>query len=72
MVIEKVTGRSYASQIRDRIIKPLGLHATSLPGTRVTLPSPSSRAYSKLAETTTGPTYDVTALNPSWASSAGR
>lgn len=36
MVIEKVTGRSYASQIRDRIIKPLGLHATSLPGTRVT------------------------------------
>lgn len=71
MVIEKVTGRSYASQIRDRIIKPLKLRATSLPGTRVTLPSPSSRAYSKLAETTTGPTYDVTALNPSWASSAG-
>ncbi|MFE1285265.1 serine hydrolase domain-containing protein [Streptomyces sp. NPDC058751] len=71
MVIEKVTGRSYASQIRDRIIKPLNLHATSLPGTRVTVPGPHGKAYSKLAETTTGPTYDVTALNPSLAFSAG-
>ncbi|WP_405917119.1 serine hydrolase domain-containing protein [Streptomyces sp. NBC_00728] len=71
MVIEKVTGRSYASEIRDRIIKPLDLGATSVPGTRVTVPRPSSRAYSKLAATATGPTYDVTALNPSMASSAG-
>ncbi|MEU4088128.1 serine hydrolase domain-containing protein [Streptomyces aureus] len=71
MVIEKVTGRSYASEIRDRIIKSLNLRATSLPGTRSAVPGPHSRAYSKLAETTTGPTYDVTALNPSMASSAG-
>ncbi|MCX4990906.1 MULTISPECIES: serine hydrolase [unclassified Streptomyces] len=71
MVIEKATGRSYAAQIRERIIEPLGLHATSVPGTRVTVPRPSSRAYSKLAETTSGPTYDVTTLNPTLASSAG-
>ncbi|WP_405737097.1 beta-lactamase family protein [Streptomyces sp. NBC_00028] len=71
MVIEKVTGRPYAAEIRDRIIEPLGLRATSVPGTRVTLPQPSARAYSKLAETTTGPTYDVTKLNPSLAGSAG-
>ncbi|MET9898378.1 serine hydrolase domain-containing protein [Streptomyces sp. NPDC006446] len=71
MVIQKVTGHSYASQIRERIIEPLGLHATSVPGTRVTVPRPSSRAYSKLAGTTTGPTYDVTTLNPTLASSAG-
>ncbi|MGW0971770.1 serine hydrolase domain-containing protein [Streptomyces sp. NPDC002516] len=71
MVIEKVTGRSYASEIRDRIVKPLQLRATSLPGTRATVPGPHSRAYSKLAETTTGPTYDATSLNPSMASSAG-
>ncbi|WP_369246617.1 serine hydrolase domain-containing protein [Streptomyces sp. R41] len=71
MVIGKVTGHSYASEIRHRIIEPLGLRATSVPGTRVTVPHPSSRAYSKLAETTTGPTYDVTELNPSLASSAG-
>ncbi|MES4890210.1 serine hydrolase domain-containing protein [Streptomyces sp. NPDC096012] len=70
MVIEKVTGHSYATEIRHRIIEPLHLRATSLPGTRTTVARPSSRAYSKFNETT-GPTYDVTALNPSLASSAG-
>jgi D-alanyl-D-alanine carboxypeptidase len=71
MVIEKATGRSYGDEIRQRVLQPLRLDATSVPGTRVTVPQPSSRAYSKLAETTTGPTYDVTELNPSAASSAG-
>ncbi|MFI0811055.1 serine hydrolase domain-containing protein [Streptomyces echinatus] len=71
MLIEKVTGHSYATEIERRVLGPLHLTATSVPGTRVTVPRPSGRAYSKLAETTTGPTYDVTALNPSMASSAG-
>ncbi|MFG2726334.1 serine hydrolase domain-containing protein [Streptomyces canus] len=71
MVIQKVTGRSYGEEVRRRIIDPLHLTATSVPGTRVTVPQPSSRAYSKLAQTATGPTYDVTRLNPSLASSAG-
>jgi D-alanyl-D-alanine carboxypeptidase len=71
MVIEKVTGHSYETEIRHRIINPLHLKATSLPGTRVTVPQPSGHAYSKLARTPTGPTYDVTNLNPSIASSAG-
>ncbi|MCX4592014.1 beta-lactamase family protein [Streptomyces sp. NBC_01549] len=71
MVIEKVTGHSYASEIRRRIIEPLGLRATSVPGTRTTLPRPSGHAYSKLSRATTGPMYDVTRLNPSLASSAG-
>ncbi|MEG3632066.1 serine hydrolase domain-containing protein [Streptomyces poriticola] len=71
MVIEKVTGDPYATEIRRRIIEPLHLRATSLPGTRVTVPQPSSRAYSKLAEPATGPTYDVTRLNPSIAGAAG-
>ncbi|MFF5531697.1 serine hydrolase domain-containing protein [Streptomyces cinerochromogenes] len=71
MVIEKVTGHSYATEIRRRVLEPLHLTATSVPGTRVTVPRPSSRAYSKLAETAEGPTYDVTTLNPSMASSAG-
>jgi len=71
MVIQKVTGRSYETEIRSRIINPLHLKATSLPGTRVTVPQPSGHAYSKLARTPTGPTYDVTRLNPTIASSAG-
>ncbi|MBG0855239.1 beta-lactamase family protein [Streptomyces spinoverrucosus] len=71
MVIEKATGRPYGTEIRDRILRPLHLNATSVPGTRVGVPQPSSRAYSKLAETATGPTYDVTRLNPSLAYAAG-
>lgn len=71
MVIERVTGRSYAEEIGRRIIRPLKLTGTSVPGTRVTLPRPSSRAYSRFEQTTTGPAYDVTRLNPSIASSAG-
>ncbi|AZM80278.1 class A beta-lactamase-related serine hydrolase [Streptomyces sp. KPB2] len=71
MVIEEATGRPYAEEVRRRIIDPLKLRATSVPGTRVSLPRPSSRAYSKLAESATGPTYDVTRLNPSMAGSAG-
>ncbi|MFJ3761006.1 serine hydrolase domain-containing protein [Streptomyces sp. NPDC090080] len=71
MVINAVTGHSYAEEITRRVIEPLRLTGTVVPGTRTTLPSPSSRAYSKLAETATGPAYDVTALNPSLASSAG-
>ncbi|MFJ5773389.1 serine hydrolase domain-containing protein [Streptomyces sp. NPDC093094] len=71
MIVEKVTGRPYAAEVRDRVIAPLRLTATSVPGTRVTVPKPSSRAYGKLSTQTTGPTYDVTALNPSLAWSAG-
>ncbi|WP_369389199.1 serine hydrolase domain-containing protein [Streptomyces sp. CG1] len=70
MVIEKVTGHSYATEIDRRVIAPLHLKGTSLPGTKVTVPQPSSRAYSKFRDPK-GPTYDVTALNPSLASSAG-
>ncbi|MFC8870781.1 serine hydrolase domain-containing protein [Streptomyces sp. NPDC057148] len=71
MVIEEVTGRPYGEEVRRRVIEPLKLRATSVPGTRAGLPRPSSRAYSKLGGTATGPTYDVTRLNPSIAGAAG-
>ncbi|MFD7686268.1 serine hydrolase domain-containing protein [Streptomyces sp. NPDC059781] len=71
MVIEKATGRPYGEEVRRRVIDPLHLTATSVPGTRASLPRPGSRAYSKLAPTATGPTYDVTRINPSLAHSAG-
>jgi len=71
MVIEKVTGHPYGDEVRQRIIEPLGLGATLVPGSYPKVPGPSSRAYGKLAQSTTGPTYDVTELNPSLASSAG-
>ncbi|MEU0743797.1 serine hydrolase domain-containing protein [Streptomyces sp. NPDC006134] len=71
LVVEKATGRPWGEEVRRRVIDPLHLRATSVPGARATVPGPSSRAYSKLAETATGPTYDVTKLNPSIAAAAG-
>ncbi|WP_405613898.1 serine hydrolase domain-containing protein [Streptomyces sp. NBC_00076] len=71
LVIEKVTGHAYDKEVMRRVITPLGLKDTEVPGTRPTLPKPSSRAYSKLADATTGPTYDVTEMNPALAFGSG-
>ncbi|GGX97317.1 serine hydrolase domain-containing protein [Streptomyces hiroshimensis] len=73
MITEKVTGHSYATEINRRIIRPLGLTATTLPGTAPELPNPHGRAYSTLlAEPAPDPKiYDVTELNPSWGGAAG-
>jgi D-alanyl-D-alanine carboxypeptidase len=73
MIIQKVTGQPYGVAVEQRIIEPLGLTATSVPGTSSSMPLPSSHSYSKLSPTPTAadPTYDVTDLNPSEAGSAG-
>jgi len=71
MVVEKVTGRPYGKEIENRIVKPLKLRATSVPGTDSRMPEPNSRAYSKLSRETGGATHDVTELNPSIAGAAG-
>jgi len=64
MVIEQVTGDSYATEAERRIIAPLRLTGTSFPGSRTTLPSPHGRAYA-----TDG--SDVTDLDPRVAGAAG-
>ncbi|WP_399925386.1 serine hydrolase domain-containing protein [Streptomyces kanamyceticus] len=71
MIIEKVTGTPYAQQIQERLIKPLGLRATSVPGTTPTMPKPSSRAYTKLSDAPGAKNHDVTELNPSVAGASG-
>ncbi|MGW2558905.1 serine hydrolase domain-containing protein [Streptomyces sp. NPDC001514] len=72
MVIGKVTGRPYGQEVERRILRPLKLHATSVPGTAATMPRPSGRAYSKLSDDPAADTvHDVTELNPSIAGAAG-
>ncbi|MGW3267383.1 serine hydrolase domain-containing protein [Streptomyces sp. NPDC001056] len=70
LVIEKATGHPYATEITRRIIDPLRLTATSVPGAAITVPRPSSRAYSKLGDPAGAP-YDVTDLDPSFAAASG-
>ncbi|MFH8620624.1 serine hydrolase domain-containing protein [Streptomyces vietnamensis] len=71
MVIEKVTGRPYGKAVENRIIKPLKLRATTVPGTRSAMPEPSSPAYSKLSRDVNDPVHEVSDLNPSIAGAAG-
>lgn len=77
MVVEAVTGHGYAQQIEERVLRPLGLRRTSLPGTSPALPRPHGRAYSTLYRGRPGdgpaapPVRDVTALNPSMAGASG-
>ncbi|MBZ9638659.1 beta-lactamase family protein [Streptomyces sp. PSKA30] len=69
LIIEKLTGRSYAEEIERRITRPLAMRATYFPGTDPHVPAPT-RHYSTFTEDP-GKTYDVTELNPSWAWAAG-
>ncbi|MET7654144.1 MULTISPECIES: serine hydrolase domain-containing protein [unclassified Streptomyces] len=64
LVVEQVTGRSYATEAERRIISPLRLTGTSFPGSRTSLPSPHGHAYG-----TDG--ADVTELDPRVAGAAG-
>ncbi len=69
LIVEKVGGRSYEDEVRDRIITPLGLKNTSNPGNSIHLPRPSSRGYSKLFRSAPDRIDDITEMNGSqgWA-----
>ncbi|MEU4115222.1 serine hydrolase domain-containing protein [Kitasatospora sp. NPDC028055] len=45
MIIERATGQAWHQEVRDRIVRPLGLAHTSWPGTSPTLPRPHARTY---------------------------
>jgi D-alanyl-D-alanine carboxypeptidase len=67
LVVERVTARPYAHEVYRRILRPLGMHGTELPGTRETITGRHAHGYA----TYHGETLDVTELNPSVAWSAG-
>ncbi|MGW2476131.1 serine hydrolase domain-containing protein [Streptomyces sp. NPDC001665] len=69
MVIEKVTGRPYEEEIRRRIIQPLGLTATSVPGDDPAIPGPHPRGYVRPGKD--APLMDATTINPSVAGASG-
>ncbi|MGY2613881.1 serine hydrolase domain-containing protein [Bacillus pretiosus] len=70
MIIEKITGNSYAEEIEKRIIEPLELSNTFLPGNSPVIPGKNhARGYMKIDETSE--LKDMTYYNPSLANSAG-
>jgi D-alanyl-D-alanine carboxypeptidase len=70
ILIEKLTGNSYAEEIEKRIIEPLELSNTFLPGNSSVIPGTKhARGYVQPDEASE--LKDVTYYNPSAASSAG-
>jgi D-alanyl-D-alanine carboxypeptidase len=61
LLIEKVTGRSYAEEMRRRILHPLKLRGTVVPGAWPRIPGPHAHGYYRYQ----GQTIDVTRQNPS-------
>ncbi|MGY3203064.1 serine hydrolase domain-containing protein [Streptomyces sp. TE5632] len=58
MIIEKVTGRPWEQEVRDRVLRPLGLRHTDIPGTRPFLPQPHAANHQQF--TPDGPMVDTT------------
>ncbi|MED2846824.1 D-alanyl-D-alanine carboxypeptidase [Bacillus toyonensis] len=70
ILIEKVTGNSYAEEIENRIIEPLELSNTFLPGNSSVIPG-TKHARGYLQPDGASELKDVTYYNPSIGSSAG-
>ena len=71
MVVQAVTGGTYAEQIRHRIIRPLGLRHTESPGERADITGPHAHGYLAVGPEGAQKPVDVTRMNPSVASAAG-
>ncbi|RSM44936.1 hypothetical protein DMA12_15260 [Amycolatopsis balhimycina DSM 5908] len=70
LVIEKITGTSYADQIRRRITRPLGMASTLVPsGPRI--PGPHAHGYVAYRDHGDLTVADVTEAHPSWYGAAG-
>lgn len=69
MIIERVTGNDWPSEVEERILEPLGLQHTFDPGDELDLPSPHAQAYEQF--TSGGELVDVTLMNHTWADAAG-
>jgi len=71
MLAERATGLSHPDLIRQRVLDPLRLRATTLPGTDPTLPRPHRRGYELVPDGVSERLLDVTEHNPSMYGAAG-
>jgi D-alanyl-D-alanine carboxypeptidase len=71
LLIEQVTGHSYVEETRRRILRPLGLRGTVLPGTSPEIPGPHAHAYYRYSDAGQPKTVDITRQDPSWISGGG-
>ncbi|GAA4293249.1 serine hydrolase domain-containing protein [Streptomyces venetus] len=68
-IIERVTGRPWAVEVHNRIVRRAGLRGTRFPGDDPHLPEPYARTYHRFAGS--GGYTDTTVRNMFWAGPAG-
>ncbi|MFK3982739.1 serine hydrolase domain-containing protein [Micromonospora sp. NPDC050397] len=71
MLIEKVTGHSYAHEMRERIFRPLGMRDTSVPGNDPTIRGPHAHGYQVVVRDGRTELVDVTNWNQSITPASG-
>ncbi|GAA2296512.1 serine hydrolase domain-containing protein [Nonomuraea roseoviolacea subsp. roseoviolacea] len=71
LLIEKVTGHSYAEELKRRIVRPLGLRGTMVPGDRTELPGPHAHGYYRYQEAGRPKVVDISRQNLSLLAGAG-
>ncbi|MFD7787888.1 serine hydrolase domain-containing protein [Streptomyces nojiriensis] len=72
LIVEKVTGGTFAEALTQRIVHPLGLTGTYLPGAEPDIRGPHPRHYSTLFASDARPeVHDATDMNQSFAWAAG-
>ncbi|NEA36689.1 beta-lactamase family protein [Streptomyces sp. SID13031] len=71
LLIEKITRHSYVDEVQHRILRPLGLRGTVVPGNRTQLPGPHAHGYYRYQAAGEWQTVDVTRQNLSLLAGAG-
>jgi D-alanyl-D-alanine carboxypeptidase len=71
LLIEQVTGHPYGEEITQRILRPLHLDHTLVPGDSPDIPGPHAHGYLPVGQDATERLVDITRINPSWSWAAG-
>ena len=71
MIVEKATGRTYGEQIKRRVLRPLHLRETVLPGTGTRIAGPHPHGYVPIELDGKIQLVDFTELNPSLFGAGG-
>ncbi|MFC6018853.1 serine hydrolase domain-containing protein [Plantactinospora solaniradicis] len=71
MLIERITGHSYAHEMRERIFEPLGLRDTYVPGSDPTIRGPHALGYQTVSRNGRTALVDVTNWSQTMTPAAG-
>jgi D-alanyl-D-alanine carboxypeptidase len=71
LIVQQVTGKPYASQVVRRILRPLGLRDTTLPGNNPLISGPHLHGYLPREQDGTIEPVDITVFNPTVAGASG-